>query len=200
MIIMQSLPSPHRQQHITSLGHKKIWGYEHDDAICAQYHPKLIKGGMMPELDSHAPTKENPQPLKERFSPWHACGSDFPKYSGLMKKHSYLHLIGALLRLKPGDVDTEGAARQWRDVFGVDMSRDLLAFTNARMGFVRGVEGEKEGLESVTVGVEGRERFEGILGKASEEGLCGDGWINMCGVKWYFVLLKEKGIEVGSRL
>jgi hypothetical protein len=198
MIIMQNLNASTRRKHIESLGHKTIWGYEHDDVACVQYHPKGIKGGMMPELDSHTKTEGNKEPLKDRFSPWHACGPNFDKYLGSMKKHSDLHLIGALLRLAPGDVDTEGAARQWRDIFGVDMSRDLLAFTNARMGFIRGVEGEKEGLESVTIGVEGRERFDGILRRASEEGLCGDGWINMCGVKWYFVLLKEKGKDDGG--
>jgi len=154
----------------------------------------------MPELDSHSPTPSNTAPLKDRFSPWHACGKDYAGYSKVMKRYSDLHLEGALLRLAPGDVDTEGAARQWRDIFGVDMSRDLLAFTNARMGFVRGVEGEKEGLQSITVGVNGRERFDAILKGASEEGLCGDGWINMCGIKWYFVLRSEKGREEDSRL
>lgn len=192
MIIMQNLNASARRKHIEKLGHKVIWGYKHDDVSCVQYHPKGIRGGMMPELDSHAPSKQHPEPLKERFSPWHACGPDVEGYSKVMKKHSDLHLLGALLRLAPGDVDTEGAAREWRDVFGVDMSRDLLAFTNTRMGFVRGVEGKEAGLESVTVGVEGRDRFDEILRRAKEEGLCGDGWVNMCGVKWYFVLLREE--------
>lgn len=198
MIIMQNLNASARRKYIESLGHKVIWGYSHDDVDCVQYHPKGIKGGMMPELDSHAPTKENPEPLKERFSKWHACGPGFQSYSRLMRKYSDLHLLGLLLRLEEGNVDTEGAAREWRDTFGVDMSRDLLAFTNARMGFVRGQEGKEAGLESLTIGVEGRERFDGILRKASEEGLCGDGWINMCGFKWYFVLMKERGKDEGA--
>lgn len=66
-------------------------------------------------------------------------------------------------------------------------SRDLLAFTNTRMGFVRGQEGKSEGLDCITVAVNGKERFDGILERASKLGLCGDGWINMCGVRWFFV-------------
>ncbi|TLD24652.1 hypothetical protein E2P81_ATG11988 [Venturia nashicola] len=130
MIIMQNLNASTRRKHIESLGHKVIWGYSHGDVEGVQYHPKGIKGGMIPELDSHAITKQNPEPLKERFSPWHACGPDFQSYSRSMRNFSDLHLLGVLLRLEEGDVDTEGAAREWRDVFGVDMSRDLLAFTN----------------------------------------------------------------------
>jgi len=187
MIIMQTLDAAKRKKMIESKGFSKvIWGYEHGDVACAQYHPKGIKGGMMPELDSHRPVPDNPDPLKSRFSPWHACGKEYDRYSAIMKRHSDLHLVGALLRLAPGDVDTESAARQWQDVFGVGMSRDLLAFTNARMGFIRGQEGKAEGLDSISIAVEGGGRFDGILQRASEEGLCGDGWINMCGVKWYF--------------
>ena len=55
------------------------------------------------------------------------------------------------------------------------------------------MDGEMEGLRSMTIGVEGRERFDQILNRAREEGLCGDGWINMLGVKWYFELLEEGG-------
>ena len=90
------------------------------------------------------------------------------------------------LRLAPRDADTEGAARQWSEIFGIGTSRDLLAFTNARMGFVRGQEGKPEGLDCITMAVNGKDRFEGILERTSKEGLCGDGWINMCGVRWCF--------------
>ncbi|KAJ4298962.1 hypothetical protein N0V90_004206 [Kalmusia sp. IMI 367209] len=189
MIIMQTADAKQRQQYIEAKGLAKvIWGYERDDVVCAQYHPKDIKGGMMAELDSHAPSKANPEPLKERFSPWHACGSDYDSYFEGMKRTSDLTLEGCVLRLAPGDVGHEDAARQWEEVFGVGRSRDLLAFTNARLGFIIGKEGEREGLVSVTVGVNGKKRFDGILERASKAGLCGDGWINMCGVKWYFVL------------
>jgi hypothetical protein len=140
----------------------------------------------MPELDSHKPSKTNPEPLKDRFSPWHACGSDYGHYSRFMKKYADLHLASALLRLAPGDVDTEGASRQWESIFGVGMSRDLVAFTNARMGFIRGQQGKQEGLDSITISVNGGERFDGILERASEEGVCGNGFLNMCGVRWYF--------------
>lgn len=141
----------------------------------------------MPELDSHQTTKANPNPLKDRFSPWHACGKDYAHYSKFMKKYSELHLASALMRLAPGDMDTEGASRQWESIFGVGMSRDLVAFTNARMGFIRGQEGKPEGLDSITIAVNGGDRLDGILQRASEEGICGEGFIKMCGIKWYFV-------------
>lgn len=143
---------------------------------------------MMPELDSHAPSPNNPTPLKSRFSPWHACGSDHKVYYPGMKRSQHLTLEGCVLRLAPGDVGHEAAARQWEDIFGVARSRDLLAFTNARLGFIPGQEGQPEGLVSITVGVNGKDKLEAILERAKKEGLCGDGWINMCGIKWHFVL------------
>jgi hypothetical protein len=199
MIIMQNVNAQKRREYIESKKFTKvIFEHKHDDVTCVQYHPKGLKGGMMPELDSHTPSKANPNPLKDRFSPWHACGDEYERYSKMMKKYGDLHLVGALLRLAPGDVDTEGASRQWESVFGVGMSRDLVAFTNARMGFIRGQEGKPEGLDSITIAVNGGERFDGILQRASEEGLCGNGWINMCGVRWHFVY--GGGGEPPSRL
>jgi hypothetical protein len=58
-------------------------------------------------------------------------------------------------------------------------------------GFIRGVEGQPDGLASITIGVEGRDEFNAILDRAREEGLCGDGWINMLGVKSYFTCMGE---------
>lgn len=110
-----------------------------------------------------------------------------------MKRCSHLRLISAACRLAPGDVDTEAAARQWEELFSVPRERDELVFTNMRMKFIKGGEGEAEGLESITIAVEGEERFNAILNTAREEGLCGDGWINMLSVKWYFVLVGEGG-------
>lgn len=189
MIIMQNEDAKKRREYIESqnLG-KVIWGYEHEDVTCVQYHPKGYKGGMMVELDSHTPSKENPTPLTARFSPWHACGSDYQRYSEGMKRASHLTLEGCVIRLAPGDLGHEAASRQWDDIFGVARSRDLLAFTNSRLGFIRGQPGEQEGLVSITVGVNGKERLEAILDRASKAGLCGNGWINMCGIKWYFSL------------
>ena len=151
----------------------------------------------MEELGSHKPTSSNPTPLTTRFSPWYPCGplSSYSQYSAIMKLHSHLHLVGAVLRLSPGDCETEAASRQWEETFGIPRSRDLLAFTNARLGFVRSDEGEQEGLVSITIAVEGKERFEGILQRASQAGLCGERWINMCGIKWYFV----EACELGER-
>ncbi|PSN74043.1 hypothetical protein BS50DRAFT_595526 [Corynespora cassiicola Philippines] len=189
MIIMQTEDAKKRREHIESEGLAKvIWGYEHGDTVCVQYHPKGIKGGMMPELDSHTPSPNNPTPLKSRFSPWHACGSDHKVYYPVMKRNAHLSLEGCVLRLAPGDVGHEAAARQWEEIFGVGRSRDLLAFTNSRLGFIPGREGESEGLVTITVGVDGTDRLQGILDRASKLGLCGDGWINMVGIRWYFVL------------
>jgi len=143
-------------------------------------------GGVIPELDSHDATSSNPKPLTTRFSPWHACGRDYDTYSAGMKRHADLSLVGCICRLAPGDNDGESASRQWEDIFGVPRSRDLVAFTNARLGFIRGEEGKPEGIVSITIAVKGQKTFDGIQERASQMGLCGDGWINMVGVRWYF--------------
>ena len=143
---------------------------------------------MMPELDSHRPSPNNPTPLKSRFSPWHACGSDREVYYPGMRRAAHLTLEGCVLRLQPGDYGHEAAARQWEETFGVARSRDLLAFTNARMGFVPGREGHPEGLISITIGVAGQEKLEAILRRARAAGVYKDGSLEMCGVRWNFTL------------
>lgn len=105
-----------------------------------------------------------------------------------MKRRSHLKLLGATLRLAPGRSDTEGAARQWQDYFGIGRDISDLIFTNAKLEFVPGVEGLAEGLESITIEVKGKDRFDKMLDIASKEGLCGDGWVNMLGIKWFFIL------------
>lgn len=142
---------------------------------------------MIPELDSHEPSADNPTPLATRFSPWHACGSHSNVYSG-MERTAHLTLEGCVLRLQPGDGGHEAAARQWEDVFGVGRSRDLLAFTNARLGFIPGQRGQPDGLVSITVGVNTEAKRDAILQRARDAGIWGDGWMEMCGVKWYVVL------------
>ena len=92
-----------------------------------------------------------------------------------MRRRLHLHLHGVVYRPTPGDVDHEAASREWEDVFGILRSRDILAFTNARMGFIRGVEGQPDGLVPITIGVEGQDEFNAVLDRAREEGLCGDG-------------------------
>lgn len=213
MIIMQTGDAAARRSYLESTGRARvIFSHEGEDFVCIQYHPKGIKGtslsstpvscpsmlisilgGMMPELDSHRASHSNPEPLLDRFSPWHPCGPDYTSYSAGMKRSSHLYLTDAVCRLAPGDKDTEGAAQQWEDLFGVARTGNMLTFLNTRMKFEEGLEGEMEGLKSITIGVKGRERFDCILNRAREEGLCGDGWINMLGVKWYFVLIEEGG-------
>jgi len=201
MVIMQNEDAAARRNYITSSGlGKVIFEHEEDDVVCVQYNPKGMKGGMMPELDSHRPSKENPKPLTSPFSPWHACGSDYKAYSAVMKRNTHLQLSGLVCRLAPEDVRHEDAPRQWEDMFGVARSRDLLAFTNARLGFMRGEEGKPEGLVSITIGVTGQETLKGILDRANKEGLCGDGWINMLGVKWYFYVAALGDVKTTYKL
>lgn len=151
----------------------------------------------MPELDSHTPLRDNPDPLGSRFSPWHAAGDDYDSYSAGMKRCSDLYLVCAVCRLAPEATDT-AAARRWEEIFGVPRLRDELAFTNARIRFVPGAEGKPEGLDSITIAVDGEERMAGILDRARKEGLCGDGWINMIGVKWYFVRAGDAGSRISD--
>lgn len=199
MIIMQTEDAKKRREHIETTGRARvIWGYEHDDITCVQYHPKGISGGVMAELDSHAPTAGNPTPLRTRFSPWHACGSEYNSYAAAMKRTAGLTLQGCVLRLAPGDSDHEAAARQWEDIFGVVRNRDLLAFTNARMGFVPGREGLHEGLVSITVGVDGLDKLEAIRARAKDAGVYGPEGIVMCGVQWHFSLTGHG--ELASKL
>lgn len=142
----------------------------------------------MPELDSHAPSPSNPTPLKSRFSPWHACGSDHKVYHPGMRRSAHLSLEGCILRLQPGDYGHEAAARQWEETFGVARSRDLLAFTNARVGFVPGQDACPEGLISITVGVRGQGSLDAIVERARKADVFSGGSVNMCGVRWNFVL------------
>ncbi|KAF2093867.1 hypothetical protein NA57DRAFT_47406 [Rhizodiscina lignyota] len=200
MIIMQNGDAEKSKNYIVSKGLGKVI-HEHkaEGSFSVQYHPKGIKGGMMPELSSHAITPSNKTPLQARFSPWHACGPDYESYSAAMERHGDLSLIGAILRLAPGDNDPESGSKQWEELFGVARSRDLLAFTNARMGFVPGRQGEPEGLVSITIGVKGQKKLDEIYQRAREQGLSGEyGGIDMIGVRWYFVHMGEPA--TGSKL
>jgi hypothetical protein len=188
MIIMQTDDAKARRKQIEEKGLGKViyTSESPGHSVCIQYHPKTAKGGVIPELDSHEPTTAYPDPIAAPFPPWHAIDLPHSAYLPAMKRTSALQISSVQCRLEPGDELLEDAARQWRDVLGVPLSRELVAFTNARLGFLRGEEGKKPGLERITIAVKGRERFDRILEVAREEGLCGDGWIDMCGVKWYF--------------
>jgi hypothetical protein len=137
--------------------------------------------------------------LGEKFSPWHACGKEYERYSKLMRESGELHLMGCTLRLAEGDGDVGRAARQWSDLFGITMSRGELAFTNARMGFVPGEEKKPEGLGEVVIGVESKNILDGILNRAREEGLwrAADSRFLMLGLMWRVVLLDD---QVKARL
>ena len=158
---------------------------------------------MIPELDSQAPTKEFPDPLKTRFSPWHPCGPDEKSYIAKMKQYGHLSLLGVVCRLAPGDWGGELAATQWEQTFGVPRSRDLIQFTNARVGFLHGEEGKREGIESITIGVVGERRRQEIFKRAEEKGILEldeqkRRVVRMFGIKWGFVLTAED--EPSSKL
>ncbi|TAQ90707.1 hypothetical protein B7494_g995 [Chlorociboria aeruginascens] len=191
MIVMQTADAAARKTYIEENGlGKVIYYHEHEDAVCVQYHPKGIHGGIMPELDSHRSTSNHPDPVSTTYSPWHTCGSDYPSYSAGMKRNSHLQFVSAVCRISPTVAPT-AAAQQWSSIFDVPSQRNELLYTNMKMSFTAGAEGEAEGLEWITIAVHRKEKFDRILERASEEGLCGDGWINMLGVKWYFVLVES---------
>ena len=157
---------------------------------------------MIPELDSQSETEENPKPMTTRFSAWHPCGPDDKSYIAKMKQYGHLSLLGAVCRLAPDDWSSEVAATQWEQTFGIPRSRDLIQFTNARVGFLHGEGGKPEGIESISIGVVGDRRRQDIFKRAEERGLVeSDGlrkWVNMLGVKWHFTLTGED--ESSSKL
>jgi hypothetical protein len=110
-----------------------------------------------------------------------------------MKRHSNLHLLSATCRLAPGNEDTDGAARQWEDVFGVKRgtSKGQNEFVNAKLKFIPGMQGERDGLVEICIGVEGNVAWSNVLGRADRAGVLGnDGIVDMVGVRWKFVLLE----------
>jgi hypothetical protein len=110
-----------------------------------------------------------------------------------MKRHANLHLLSATCQLTPGDEDTEGAARQWEDIFGVRRGKRKgeSEFVNAKLRFIPGKQGETDGLVEICIGVEGKIAWSNILGRANRAGVLGnDGIVDMLGVRWKFVLLE----------
>lgn len=148
---------------------------------------------MIPEVDSHTPSVINPEPMATKISPWHACGpaSSYEKYSAIMRRNSDLHLLEVILRLKAGETDTQVAAEYWEKTFGVRRNGEDVKFTNARIGFIKGQEGEADGIVSITIGVEGKKRLEEIIWRAKlEKLLTSDNQISMLGIDWKFTLIE----------
>jgi len=208
MIIMQThFPTAlARLQHIqTNNLAKPIFTQFTDEADMVQYHPKGIPGGIMPELDSHRPDPEHPDPLGQRFSPWHAAGPKerYAAYKEGMRRAGNLRLVEVVLRLKDEDQDVKGATRKWEEIFGVRRGEkgDELEFTNARLRFCEGVEGRSEGLVEVSITVEGRGKRDEILARARTEGLHVEGEVvEMLGVRWKFTMYGAKGQVENSKL
>lgn len=183
MIIMQTHDAARQRTLVENSGKSKVifshpfshsypsWGgVVKDEGWCIQYHPKGFKGGMMPELDSHAPCQHNPTPLLSRFSPWHACGKRYDEYVEAMKATSHLHLLGCVLRVA-AENDPAAAASQWSDAFEIPSEQGRLAFTNASVEFVHGDSSRPEGLEAITVGVATAAALGQILDRARKFGL-----------------------------
>ncbi|KAE9380564.1 hypothetical protein N431DRAFT_552700 [Stipitochalara longipes BDJ] len=207
MIIMQTASAIARRDYLTSHSLAEvIFEHKTEESVCIQYHPKTIKGGVIPELDSHFAKEGSPDGMKEKVAPWHACGplSGFARYRDAMERHSHLRFLTIILQLAPGDQDVEGAARQWESLFGVErVEVNQVAFTNTFLAFLAGREGERERLKGIAVGVLGKENLDGILGRASVEGLevheeDYGGSFEMLGVMWRFIL--EDRIFRTSRL
>lgn len=189
MVIMQTTDAASQRRFIESNKLAKvIYSHEHDNVVCVQYHPKGILGGMMPELDSHTPTFSDLTRLDSKYSPWHACGKDYESYSRVMKRCAHLKLLNVTCRLAANDADTERAAKQWENVFGVARDGSELAFTNARLKFVPGVTGRSDGLESITVGVRGKREYNQVLDAAARLGLLNGNTIDMLGLNWHIAL------------
>ena len=110
-----------------------------------------------------------------------------------MKRTEHLSLAGVVCRLAPGDRMSELAATQWEQTFGIPRSRDLNAFTNARLGFIAGQEGEPEGIVSITIGVKGEKRRDAIFKRAEALHLVkhekSGRYIQMFGLRWNFTLI-----------
>ncbi|KAF2674494.1 hypothetical protein BT63DRAFT_419784 [Microthyrium microscopicum] len=197
MLILQTRDALKRRKAIEAaeLGRILWTNGDKETSFASQYDPRVVKGNVMPELDTMWPSKEFPEMLDTAVSPWHGFPGDFGVYSKEMRRTAHMKIAKVTFRLKEGDDDILGAVKGWRDIFGVPLVGTTSVFTNATMEFLPGEKGRREGLESVTITVEGKKDFEGILKRASEEGLCGDGWINLCGVKWYFVYAGEGSVS-----
>ncbi|KAH7346614.1 hypothetical protein BKA65DRAFT_595091 [Rhexocercosporidium sp. MPI-PUGE-AT-0058] len=182
-----------------------IFTHSTPESDMVQYHPKGIPGGVIPELDSHREHPEHPDPLRERFSPWHAAGPGerYAVYREGMRRAGGLWLVSVMVRLKDGDGGVEGAARRWEDVFGVQRGEGSgeVVFTNAKMQFLRGEQGRKDGLVEVGIAVEGRGMRDGILARAREEGLGVEGdVVDMLGISWRFMVRDPNEEERMSKL
>jgi hypothetical protein len=203
MVIMQNEDADATRKQIEAAGKSKVifshpfshcypsWNGNKDEGHCIQYHPKGIKGGMMPELDSHTPCEKNPRPLQDRFSPWHPCGADYDQYVRDMQATSHLHLTGCLLQLSATDGNIIGAAKQWSDTFGIPVNDGHLTFTNAKIDFAPGRRNQSEGLLYITIAVKSRDLMHAILDRARAAGkpiqTPGD-LFEMVGVLWNLVV------------
>jgi hypothetical protein len=161
-------------------------------SYAVQYHPKIVPGNIMPELDTMYPTVEWPDMLGEQFAPWHGFPGSYKNYAPAMKRTGHLQLVKLQFRLPPGQDNVLHAARQWRDVFGVPMTGATLTFTNSTMEFLKGETGKREGLESLTIAVQGKEKLDGILQRAKKEGILRGDWVELCGSRWYFIYAGEE--------
>ncbi|KAH8684263.1 hypothetical protein BGZ60DRAFT_367492 [Tricladium varicosporioides] len=205
MIIMQTSDAITRRKYLEENNMARvIFTHKTEDSICIQYHPKGIKvGGVIPELDSHRPSSSNPNPLEDPFSPWHALGppSNHSQHSQVMKKYSYLHMLSVTCRLTPGDDDIVNATGQWGNLFGVRRgdAKGECQFINAKLTFLPGREGEKDGLVEVCIGVENDAQLADIMVRAKANGVLNeDSQVEIIGIRWKFISFQNQG-EISGR-
>ena len=109
-----------------------------------------------------------------------------------MERNAHISLLGVVCRLKENDGNGEEAATQWEQIFGVPRSRDLLQFTNARVGFIHGEPGKREGIVSIGIGCSDVQVRDAIFRRAKDRGVLitdGDGpWVSLFGIRWHFSL------------
>ena len=121
-----------------------------------------------------------------------------------MKRNAHLSLIGVICRLGPNDEGGEKASTQWEEIFGIPRSRDLAAFTNARLGFIPFEEGQREGIVSVSIGVSSETKRQEIFKRAQEKGIVHgkwpNQWLEMFGIKWRFSLTGNENDGAQSKL
>jgi len=201
MLIMQCPSASSRRSYIESqnLG-RVIFSYDHGEVECVQYHPKTVPGGVISECDSHG-GGERQGGLEKRMGRWHACGTDWKRYSGIMERRTRLGFRGVVCRLDEGESDTEHAARRWEEVFVDSRKGNTIQFWGGvELEFLAGEKGKREGIEIIKLDVDGKQRLDELLERAGKEGLkrVSENSIEMLGIIWVFLLRGQN--ETRSRL
>jgi len=201
MLIMQCPSASSRRSYIETqnLG-RVIFSYDHGQVECVQYHPKTVPGGVITECDSHGGEGAEGG-LERRIARWHACGGEWESYRGRMERSKGVRFKGVVCRLGERKSDMEQAARRWEEVFGVERKGNKVEFLGGvELEFLAGEKGKREGIESIRLDVDGKDRLDRIIERAGKEGLkrVGESSIEMLGSVWEFSPREQN--ETSSRL